>query len=210
VITEVDHFVHVSGHPCRDELEQMYRWIKPKIAVPVHGEARHLQAHLRLAQRVGVPTAVQIENGDVLELAPGPCKVVDEVPVGRMVMVESEGLVEADDDLFRTRRRLMNHGTIVAGLVLDADGSVLAEPQLSALGAVEIERFDELRREIADGVVEAVEDLNDEAAKDDERVREAARAAVRQALDLPRHRRPIVEVQVTRLTPASLAALEDN
>jgi ribonuclease J len=55
VITEVDHFVHVSGHPCRDELEQMYRWIKPKIAVPVHGEARHLQAHLRLAQRWACP-----------------------------------------------------------------------------------------------------------------------------------------------------------
>jgi ribonuclease J len=210
VITEVDHFVHVSGHPCRDELEQMYRWIKPKIAVPVHGEARHLQAHLRLAQKMGVPTTVQIENGDLLELAPGPAKVIEEVPTGRMVMVESEGLVEADDDLFRTRRRLMNHGTIVASLVLDADGSVLADPQLSALGAVEIERFDDLRRGIAESVVDAVEELDDKAARDDERVREAARAAVRQALDLPRHRRPIVEVQVTRLTPATLAALEEG
>ena len=53
VITEGDHFVHVSGHPCRDELEQMYRWIKPKIAVPVHGEARHLHAHQRLARADG-------------------------------------------------------------------------------------------------------------------------------------------------------------
>ena len=71
VITEGDHFVHVSGHPCRDELEQMYRWIKPKIAVPVHGEARHLHAHQRLAQQMGVPHALLIENGDVLRLAPG-------------------------------------------------------------------------------------------------------------------------------------------
>jgi ribonuclease J len=104
----------------------------------------------------------------------------------------------------------MNHGTIVASLVLDADGSVLADPQLSALGAVEIERFDDLRRGIAESVVDAVEELDDKAARDDERVREAARAAVRQALDLPRHRRPIVEVQVTRLTPATLAALEEG
>jgi ribonuclease J len=210
VITEVDHFVHVSGHPCRDELEQMYRWIKPKIAVPIHGEARHLQAHLRLAGQMGVPSTVLIENGQVLELAPGDPRVIDEVPVGRMVMVESEGLVEADDDIFRTRRRLMNHGTIVCGLVLDADGSILAEPQLSALGAVEIERFGELRAEIADSIVEAVETLSDDAARHDERVREAARAAVRQALDLPRHRRPIVEVQVTRLSAATLAALEEG
>jgi ribonuclease J len=210
VITEVDHFVHVSGHPSRDEMEQMYRWVRPRIAVPVHGEARHLHAHQRLAEALGVPKVVMIENGDLLRIAPDEPRVIDEVPVGRMVAVEAEGLVEADDDIFRTRRRLMNHGTIVVGLVLDAEGSVLAEPQLSALGAVEIDRFGELRREIADTVVDAVEDLDDRHARDDERVREAARSAVRQALDLPRHRRPIVEVQVTRLTPASLAALEEG
>jgi mRNA degradation ribonuclease J1/J2 len=78
--------------------------------------------------------------------------VIDEVPTGRMVMVESEGLVEADDDLFRTRRRLMNHGTIVASLVLDADGSVLAEPQLSAWGRSRSSAC-RLRRVIDDCVV---------------------------------------------------------
>lgn len=207
VITEVDHFVHVSGHPCRDEVEQMYRLTKPRIAVPVHGEARHLHAHVQLARRMGVAEVVLAANGDVVELAPGAARVVDEVPVGRMAM-ESDGLVGAGDDLFRTRRRLMGHGTVLASLVLDAEGSVLAEPQLSALGAVEIERFGELRKGIADQMVGAVEDLSDTAARDDAKVRDAARFAVRQALDLPRHRRPIVEIQVTRLTPASLAALE--
>jgi len=210
VITEVDHFVHVSGHPCRDEMEQMYRWVRPKIAVPVHGEARHLQAHQRLAEGLGVPKIMMVENGDLLRLAPEEPEVIDQVPVGRKVVVEAEGFVEAEDDLFRTRRRLMNHGTIVVGLVLDAEGSVLAEPQLSALGAVEIERFGDLRRDIAEAIVDSVEELDDRHARDDERVREAARVAVRQALDLPRHRRPIVEVQVTRLTPASLAALEEE
>jgi ribonuclease J len=208
VITEVDHFVHVSGHPCRDEVEQMYRMIRPRLAVPVHGEARHLQGHLRLAERMGVPQAIVAENGEVLELAPGPAKIIDEVPVGRLVM-ENEALVEAEDDLFRTRRRLSNHGTVLVGLVLDAEGSVLAEPQLSALGAVEIERFGESKREILDAVVGAIEELDDRAARDDEKVRESARVAVRQALDLSRHRRPIVEVQVTRLTPATLAQLEE-
>jgi ribonuclease J len=210
VITEVDHFVHVSGHPCRDELEQMYRWIRPKIAVPVHGEARHLHAHQKLAEQMGVPQVVAIENGDILSLAPGAAEVIDEAPIGRMVMMETDGLVEADDDVFRTRRRLMNHGTIVVSVVMDGEGSVLAEPQLSALGAVEIERFGELRKEIADQIVEALEELTDTAARDDERIREAARMAVRQALDLPRHRRPIVEVQITRLTAATLAALEEG
>jgi ribonuclease J len=157
---------------------------------------------------MGVPQSIVAENGEVLELAPGPVKVIDQVPVGRLVM-ENEKLVEADDDLFRTRRRLSNHGTVLVGLVLDAEGSVLAEPQLSALGAVEIEHFGGLKRELLDAVVVGIEDLDDRAARDDEKVREAVRVAVRQALDLSRHRRPIVEVQVTRLTPATLAQLEE-
>ena len=209
VITEADHFVHVSGHPCRDEMEQMYRWIRPEIAVPVHGEARHLHAHHQLALRMGVPKVAMIENGDVLQLAPGDPVVVDEARQGRMVM-ETDGLVDAGDDLFRTRRRLMSHGTILCGLVLDEAGSVLAEPQLSALGSVEIEHFDKARKGLAEEIVEALEGLNDAAARDDERVREAVRVAIRQSLDLPRQRRPIVEVQVTRLGAETLAALEDE
>ena len=209
VITEVDHFVHVSGHPCRDEMEQMYRWIRPKIAVPVHGEARHLHAHQRLARQMGVPHVPLIENGDVLSIAPGEPRVVDEVPVGRMV-IETDGLVGAGDDLFRTRRRLMNHGTVLVGLVLDEQGSVLAPPQLTPLGAVELERFADRREQVQDTVADAVEDLSDLHARDDERVREAVRGALRQALDLPRQRRPIVEVQITRLTAETLAALEEE
>ncbi|MEK0081650.1 ribonuclease J [Benzoatithermus flavus] len=208
VITEVDHFVHVSGHPCRDEVEQMYRWIKPKIAIPVHGEARHLHAHQRLAQDLGIEHAVLIENGDVLRIAPGAPEVVDEIPVGRMVM-ETDGLVEAGDDLFRTRRRLMNHGTILVSLVLDEEGSILAPPQLTPLGAFEADRFGEIKGQVCDAIADAVEDMSDEAVRDDERVREIVRVALRQALDLPRHRRPIVEVQITRLSAETLAALEE-
>jgi mRNA degradation ribonuclease J1/J2 len=102
----------------------------------------------------------------------------------------------------------MNHGTILVGLVLDEQGSVLAAPQLTPLGALELERFAELRDEVREAVTDAVEDLSDDAVTNDERVREAARGAVRQALDLPRHRRPIVEVQITRLGPDALAAFE--
>lgn len=209
VITEEDHFVHVSGHPCRDEIEQMYRWMRPRIAVPVHGEARHLHAHQKLAQQLGVPETPLIANGDMLRLAPGPAEVIDQVPVGR-IAVEDSGLVAAGDDLYRTRRRLMSHGTLLVGLVLDRFGSVLAPPQVTALGAVEPGRFDRRRDEIADAITDAVEELGDAEAKDDERVREAVRGALRQALDLPRQRRPIVEVQITRLSAETLEALEDD
>lgn len=209
VITEEDHFVHVSGHPCRDEVEQMYRWIKPEIAIPVHGEARHLHEHLAFARRLGVPQPVEVRNGDVVRLAPAPAEVVDEVPTGRLVL-ENDGLIAAGDDLFRTRRRLMAHGTVLVGLVLDRYGTLLANPQLSAFGAVDLDREPDLKETVAGAIEDAVEALDDEAALDDEQIRTAVRLAVRRAFKLIREKRPIIEIQITRLDRETLEGLLDE
>ncbi|WP_159713121.1 ribonuclease J [Geminicoccus flavidas] len=208
VITEEDHFVHVSGHPSRDELERMIRWIRPKILVPVHGEPRHLRAHHELARTLGVPNPIRIDNGDVLMLAPGDARVVDSVPTGRLAL-DSNRIRGVGDELFRTRRRLMNHGTIMVSLVLDGYGSVLAPPIVADLGAGD-HAPQSAGRDVIDAVVAAVEALSDDDAAQDERVKDAVRTAVRQAFVLPRDRRPIIEVQVTRLDNRTLDALEDD
>ena len=209
VITEHDHFVHVSGHPCRDEVEQMYHWIRPQIAIPVHGEARHLHEHLAFARRLGVPQALEVKNGDLVRLAPGPAMVVDEVPTGRLVL-ENQELIAAEDELFRTRRRLMNHGTMLVGLVLDQYGALLASPRLSTFGAVDLERALGLYDGVLNQIEDAIEDLDDDAVLDDERIRQVVRTALRQALKLVRDRRPIIEVQITRLGREALQGLLDQ
>ncbi|MEM9624845.1 MAG: ribonuclease J [Pseudomonadota bacterium] len=209
VITEQDHFVHVTGHPCRDEVEQMYRWIKPKIAVPVHGEARHLHEHAALARSLGVETALDVRNGDMIRLAPGEAQVIDEVPVGRLVM-ENDELIDAGDDLYRTRRRLMAHGTILVSIVLDQVGSLLASPNLSSFGAVDLGADGELSEGVLAEVENAIEDLPDDDALDDARIRDTVRAAVRRACSLMRQKRPIIEVQITRLEPSVLEAMIDR
>ena len=135
--------------------------------------------------------------------------MVDEVRHGRMVM-EGQELVDAGDELFRTRRRLMGQGTIMVSLALDEAGSILADPQLSTLGAVEADRFDNQRADLRAAISEAIEALSDVAARDDERVREAVRLALRQTLELPRQKRPILEIQITRLGAETLDALEDE
>lgn len=208
VITEEDHFVHVSGHPCRDEMEQMYRWMKPKIAIPVHGEARHLYAHARFAKQLGVEQALVVRNGDLVRLGPPPAGVEGEVPTGRRVL-ETDELLDSGDELYRSRRRLASHGTVVVGLVLDPYGSVLAPPQLTCIGAIDLSSFGDHEKEAADLIADAVEDLADRDVLDDERVEQVARTALRQALNLPRNKRPIVEVQITRLSAQSLDSLED-
>jgi ribonuclease J len=209
VITEHDHFVHVSGHPCRDEVEQMYRWIKPQIAIPVHGEARHLHEHLALARRLEVPEPIEVRNGDMVRLVPGPAQVIDEAQTGRLVP-ENSHLLGTNDDLYRTRRRLMVHGTILVGLVLDRYGSLLAAPQLSAFGAVSLDYEPGIQERVIDSIEDAVEALEDRAATDDERVREVVRGATRRSLHLPRDKRPIIEVQVTRLAQETLDSLVED
>jgi ribonuclease J len=209
VITEEDHFVHVSGHPCRDEVEQMYRWIKPEIAIPVHGEARHLHEHRAFARKLGVPQVVEVRNGDMVRLAPGPAEVVEEVPTGRLVL-ENDVLIAAGDELFRTRRRLMSHGTVLVGLVLDRYGTLLAAPQLSSFGAVGLDQEPDLKASVQNAIEDAVEELEDAAALDDERIRTGVRAAVRRAFHLVRERRPIIEVQITRLGREALEGLLDE
>jgi ribonuclease J len=197
VITEHDHFVHVSGHPCRDEVEQMYRWIKPQISIPVHGEARHLHEHLALARRLEVPEPIEVRNGDMVRLVPGPAQVIDEAQTGRLVP-ENSHLLGTNDDLYRTRRRLMVHGTILVGLVLDRFGSLLAAPQLSAFGAVSLDYEPGIQERVIDSIEEAVEALEDRAATDDERVREVVRSVVIESGSTP----ALVQIELDERPPA--------
>jgi ribonuclease J len=153
-----------------------------------------------------VPQVLEVKNGDLVRLAPGPAMVIDEVPTGRLVL-ENQELIAAEDELFRARRRLMNHGTILVGLVLDEYGAVLASPRLSTVGAVDLEREPGLLEAVLAEIEDAIEELDDDAALDDERIRHAARTAVRRALRLVRDKRPIIEVQITRLGREALEGL---
>jgi ribonuclease J len=145
----------------------------------------------------------------MVRLAPGPAEILEEVPTGRLVP-ENSHLLAASDDLYRARRRLMAHGTILVGLVLDRYGSLLAAPQLSTFGAVDLERDPGLKDGVVDDIEDAIEELDDHDAMDDERVREVVRGATRRALRLSRDKRPIIEVQVTRLAQDTLDSLVED
>lgn len=125
VITEKDHFVHVSGHPCRDELARMYQWIRPEISVPVHGEARHLAEHAALARELQVPQQVVIRNGLMVRLAPGPAEIIDEAPSGR-IYLDGDVLTASDEGAVQERRRLAFAGSAFVSVVLDGKASFAA------------------------------------------------------------------------------------
>jgi ribonuclease J len=199
VITDQDAPVHVSGHPRRGELEQLYRWVRPKIAVPMHGEGRHLEAHARLAERLDVSEVVRARNGALVRLAPGPAKIIDDVPVGRLYR-DGALITRADDGQVRERRKLSFAGSVAVSLVLSDKGALLADPEvaLSGLPATDLQgvSFETIARDAAIGTIESIPRPR---RKDQALVSEAVRRGVRAAVNQAWGKKPVCSVLLTVL-----------
>jgi ribonuclease J len=196
VVTDEDHFVHVSGHPARDELVRMYQMIRPRVAIPVHGEARHLLGHAELARDCQVQQALVIENGCVVRLDRGGASVVEDVPVGR-VASDGKRLLPIGGAVLQQRRRVGNDGSVVATLVVDRDGVLAAPPQLSLIGLAEATALP--AAELREALAAAIEDLPRPLRRDDEPVRDAARRLLRRELKERFGKRPLIDIQLVRL-----------
>jgi ribonuclease J len=189
VITERDHFVHVSGHPARDELAAMYAWVKPRIAVPVHGELRHIAEHARLATSLQVPQAVVALNGQMVRLAPGRAEIIDETPSGRLHL-DGRVLVHEDEGFARARRSLGYAGFIGITLVLDRRGRLAADPALHMEG---------IPTAVLEPVREAVaRAANGKRGKSDD-LEEQVRIAARRAANDVWGKKPVVRVQTIEI-----------
>ena len=198
VIDERDGLVHVSGHPARDELAQMYQWIRPEIAVPVHGESRHIVEHVRFAKQCQVPNAIAARNGTVIRLAPGPAEVVGEVQHGRLAL-DGDGLALLGATALRERKKIIWNGAAVATVVMDGKGRLAADPRVSLQGMIEAATNGEVERQAAESAREAIDALPKPKARDDETVEDAVRRSVRRAVYDMYGKRPLTTVHVVRL-----------
>ena len=138
IISEENDFVHVSGHPNRDDLKDMYKWVKPKSVIPVHGEHRHMQEHVNFAKEMQVPKTLLIENGDIIKLLPGDApKVVDKAPSGR-VYLDGSINVETDAQSIKDRKNLSINGYLEITLLVSNNGKI-KKPIISFRGIPEKE-----------------------------------------------------------------------
>ncbi|WP_306117926.1 MULTISPECIES: ribonuclease J [unclassified Roseitalea] len=199
VIEDADALVHVSGHPRRNELRQMYGWTRPRVGIPVHGEPAHLAAHAALMRQAGIDDVIDARNGDLVRLAPGSPEIVDDVPHGE---IYKDGRIIGDDDAVGVieRRRLSFAGHVAVSLVLDRQYEIASEPQVVAIGLprqdVHGEDMEDL---IFDAVVGALESMPRGRRKDFDAVEEAAARAVRAAARVAWGKKPLVTVLVDRV-----------
>lgn len=196
VIGDQDAIIHVSGHPCRAELERMYQLVRPKIAVPVHGESRHIHEHAKLAASLQVPEQVEATNGAVIRLKEGEAEIVGHVPWGYVAM-DGISLIDADSPVIRTRRKLRDDGAIIASLVFDKKGKLKGGVQLSGPGILDAKADGELiadiKKAVADEAEAAIKQGKEKAL--DERIRAAIRRVIRTELG----KKPVLDVHVHRL-----------
>jgi ribonuclease J len=196
VITDRTHLVHVSGHPRRAEMEDLYSWVKPTIAIPVHGEALHLAEHAALARRCGVAQALVCRNGDMVRLAPNGVEIVDEVPAGRLYK-DGKLLVEADARTVADRRRLSFVGIVSVAIALDNKGELVADPDVDLTGIPEKTADGELIADLAyNAVLDTVEQLPRARKRDPDSVVEAVTRAVRAAVAIAWGKKPLCRVHV--------------
>jgi ribonuclease J len=192
IVTDRQAHVHVSGHPGRPELAQMYDWVRPEIIVPVHGEPRHMAEQARFALAHGVPKAALQRNGDLVRLAPNGPKKIDEVRVGRLVL-DGDVILPADGQTVTERRRLSFGGLVTVALPVGSNGELAGTPLIRPFGVpVEADREDF----IADATDSARRAFDPSVPED--KLRESVRLAVRRCATAWTGKKPLVEVMLLR------------
>jgi ribonuclease J len=195
IVTDRTHLVHVSGHPRRAEVAELIGWVRPRVLVPVHGEALHLNEHAAIARQCGVKHVVRCRNGDLVRLSGDP-GIIDEVPAGRLYK-DGSILVEADARTVADRRRLSFAGAVSVALALTADGRLAADPEVDLIGIPERGRDGALMTEVVyDTVTETFEQLPRGRRRDPDSVGEAVRRAVRSAVAGRWGKKPMCHVHV--------------
>ena len=189
LVTDRQSPIHVSGHPGRPELEALYKWLRPEILVPVHGEVRHMQEQARLGAATGIPRNVFQKNGDLVRLAPGKPGKFGEVRAGRLIL-DGDIIAPADGESMVMRRRLSRDGLVT--VAVGEKGRV----QVSGIGLPLDEDYDAFVAEAQGDVIEALGKLQGKARRDRATVTEAARLAVRRAAQRWSGKKPQVQVML--------------
>ncbi|MFG1306809.1 ribonuclease J [Xanthobacter autotrophicus] len=196
VLTDRKALVHVSGHPRRGELAEMYRMVRPQVSIPVHGEALHLHEHAQLARSLGVPEVVNCYDGNVIRLAPGPAERVDDVPFGRLYK-DGRLLIPEGGRSIPERRKLSFVGAVSVAVAVDRQGGLAGDPSVEITGVPERgEGGIDMLDHVLDTVVATLDNLPKARRRDPDALAEALERAVRSAVNAVWGKKPVCHVHI--------------
>ncbi len=197
VITERDHFVHVSGHPALDELKHMYELVRPKAVIPVHGEAAHIHEHAKFARKCGIKTSIEVENGSVALISSTECKIIDKVETGYLA-VDGSSLLPAESRIFADRRRIRDAGVAVITLLFDKKAKMVSRPVLDFPGCLDRSQdsaiIDQISKEIV--ALFAVDLAQKVTRYKNDEVTHSVRSLVKRILKAEIGKQPMIQVNI--------------
>ena len=196
IITAKRSHVHVSGHPCRDELKKMYEMVRPKIAIPTHGEARHIREQAKFAHALGVPEIVEAKNGSVVLLAEGRAMEVGSVKSG-YIAIDGNSFISTDSMVLKTRRKIRDDGVVVATIVIDKDVTLLAKPMISAPGSLDPQEDKELFSAMRDDITIVIQ--SSKSKDSNEKIADAVRTMLRKLFRDELGKKPVIEIHIVRV-----------
>ncbi len=202
VITPYDtkNVIHVSGHPCQDEITDMLQWVKPAMVIPVHGERQQLEAHADLARECQIENVIVPSNGTVIKLAPGKGEKVDHVETG-LLAVDQKRIIGADHGSISQRRKLQYTGVVHLALAVNKKGALVGEPKLETVGLIDDRENGEIQIEdnLYEEILDILDDMKPEDLRDDHFIEEELRIGIRRFVVHVLGIKPKTTVQVIRV-----------
>ena len=198
VISEETDFVHVSGHPNRDDLKDMYEWIQPNSIIPVHGEQRHMLEHIDFAKKLNVPHPIKVENGDIVRIFPGDSpEVFDKAPYGKIFLDGNIG-VEEESKSIKERRNISQNGHLNITVIITTQGNIHNTPIVNFMG-IPILNTEEFKISIQDEIDKIAKSFSLNNKKQDENFKDALKVTCRKFTKEKPGKRPITNINLVRI-----------
>ncbi len=199
VISEDNAFIHVSGHPGREEMKDMYNWIKPQISIPVHGEHRHMKEHFEFAKSLGVPQPALIENGDIIRVYPGEPEIIDKVHTGKL-LVDGNRLIDEDSRFLNDRKNIANNGLMDITLLVSKKGNLDRNPIINLRGIpADDEELDEILYDLEDEIINTAKSYSLNNKKDEKNLIDSLKSNLKKVIYTRVKKRPYTNIVLIRL-----------
>jgi len=199
VVSEENEFVHVSGHPNREDLKDMYSWVKPKSVIPVHGEHRHMSEHINFAKEMQVPHPVKVENGDIVQLYPGEKpKIIDKAPSGRLY-VDGNISVGEESQSIKDRRNLSYNGFLEITIIINNIGTIVKKPIISFRGIPSDSENNNFIFDLEDKIQDTCKTFSLKNSKQEQNLIDTLKTNCRKTVKEKTGKRPYTNVNLVRI-----------